>query len=325
MYSYFVTFVLNGIDVFEKTSLPSVDACYQFIEKLKSIIPHAKLATSSLLFDGRLFETVSKHIETTTHATVMKTEVDNATTSLTDFEIARNYFDGEQKPQVTVVEKVVEEVKQVEEPKVEVKQEVVEEKKVVEKAEEIAPVEATPAPVAEEPAPAPTPTPASAPAPVEDKSKESLSKSFEAKLYLNTSEMKEYYSEIKNEILSYKGVYSKISFKHETFKFDGKLIIKLVIRGTKPAMLCALENDDLENSKFKFIKVDEFIQHEETPLLYKFYNPLRIKNTKQIIELVMDKYRISKDPEYQETDFASKYEEKKTVDQLIEEGQIRKQ
>ncbi len=159
----------------------------------------------------------------------------------------------------------------------------------------------------------------------EDKSeKESLSKSFEAKLYLNTTDNKEYYSKVKNEILSYEGVYSKISFKHETFKYDGKLIMKMQIRGTKVAILCPFTQEEYQNSKFKFVDVDNFDSHEETPLLYKVYNPLRLKYATQIIEGVMEKYNISKkeNPEY--VDYAKDFNGK-DVDQLIQEGLIRKQ
>ena len=69
-------------------------------------------------------------------------------------------------------------------------------------------------------------------------------KSFTAKIIQSSDEVKAYYSEIKNELLSYKGVKSRMSWKGETFYAGRVTYAKLCVRGKCLSLFLALNPKD---------------------------------------------------------------------------------
>lgn len=70
--------------------------------------------------------------------------------------------------------------------------------------------------------------------------------SFESKLILTQNPNQRYYGEIKNELLSYKGVRARMSFRYEAFYFAKKLFALMKIRGKTLYLYFSLDADDFD-------------------------------------------------------------------------------
>lgn len=108
-------------------------------------------------------------------------------------------------------------------------------------------------------------------------------KSFIAKLSLASDDTLAYYSEIKNELLSYKKVKSRISWGYETFRKGRKLLAKLAVRGKTLKLYVAIDPSSFE----KAIDVSHVKSHASVPCLLKIKNPRRLGYAKALISLVM--------------------------------------
>lgn len=200
-----------------------------------------------------------------------------------------------------VVEEPVVEEPVVEEPVVasDAEEEPVVEDPVVEDpvaTESNAETEPEPEPVPEEqPAPAAEPAPAEQqPAPAEPVRTVYVSedgwfvrvrydKSFEAKLIQGDDALKRRYSELKQELLSYKKVSARRSWQHEAFRLGRGPVAKLVVRGKTLRLYLALDPAPYEGSKFLVEDASEHAKFEKTPLLYRIKNDRRCRYAKELI------------------------------------------
>jgi hypothetical protein len=89
---------------------------------------------------------------------------------------------------------------------------------------------------------------------VESVEKDSLnikfSRSFEANLIQADDEVKTYYSELKNLLLSYKGVKSRFSWKYDSYSRGRDQLVKLKIRGKTIYMFIALNPEDYDKARY---------------------------------------------------------------------------
>ena len=108
-------------------------------------------------------------------------------------------------------------------------------------------------------------------------------KSFEAKLIQADDALKRWYSELKNELLSYRKVTARRSWQHEAFRLGRGTIAKLVIRGKTLRLYLALDPKDYEGSKYLVEDASEHAKFERTPLLYRIRNDRRCRYAKELI------------------------------------------
>lgn len=172
---------------------------------------------------------------------------------------------------------------------------VAEEQPAAEESEPAAEAEPEPAP-ADEPAsePVPEPVPEEQPAPAEPVRTVYVSedgwfvrvrydKSFEAKLIQGDDALKRRYSELKQELLSYKKVSARRSWQHEAFRLGRGPVAKLVVRGKTLRLYLALDPAPYEGSKFLVEDASEHAKFEKTPLLYRIKNDRRCRYAKELI------------------------------------------
>ncbi len=114
-------------------------------------------------------------------------------------------------------------------------------------------------------------------------------KSFTARLIQSKDEVKDYYDIIKNELLSYKKVKSRISFKHEAFKFGKENIARLRFRGKTLCLYLALNPADYENSKYKVEDMSAISNSADVPTMYRITLPRRVDYAKELIYDLMKK------------------------------------
>lgn len=108
-------------------------------------------------------------------------------------------------------------------------------------------------------------------------------RSFEAKLRNASDETRNYYNSLKQEILSYSNVKSRMSFKHETFKVGRDTYVKFMIRGKSLCVYFNLDPKDYLDTKYKIKDVSDKTSQADTPVMYKISNDRRFKYTYDLI------------------------------------------
>ncbi len=120
-------------------------------------------------------------------------------------------------------------------------------------------------------------------------------KSHTAKLIQSSDICKNYYSVLKNELLSYSGIKCRVSWKYETFYCGRQTYARLSMRGKKLCIFLALNPADYADTKYIIDDKSEVLAYEKTPLLYRIKNDRRLKYAKELIATVMDGRRKSED------------------------------
>ena len=207
----------------------------------------------------------------------------------------------EETPVEEAVEEPVEEVVY-EEPV----EEAVEEAPVEEPAEE-APVEepAEEAPV-EEPAEV---TPTIVPTYIDNEGNKieiKYSRSFTANLIQADDTVKDFYGQLKNHIMSFKGVKTKISWKFDSYNKGRDQLFKMKLRGKTILLYCALDPEEFEKSKYHHEAIDNKL-FADVPMLLKIKSGLGLRKAKEIINIVMAKYGIEPNPKATAVDYVKEY------------------
>lgn len=120
------------------------------------------------------------------------------------------------------------------------------------------------------------------------------SKSFLAKLIQSDEETKRFYSDIKNELLSYDGVKSRMSWKWETFRIGRKTLAKLRLRGKTLSLCLALDVKTYMESKYIVEDLSQIKSFIDTPCLYRIKNNRRLKYSLELISDLMEKNGVTK-------------------------------
>ncbi len=143
-------------------------------------------------------------------------------------------------------------------------------------------------------------------------------RSFEAKLIQSDDTVKRYYSELKNCLLSYKKVTSRISWRHESFRKGRPAAAKFVIRGKTLCLCLALDPENYEESKYIVDDMSRYAKFANTPLMYRIKNERRLRYAKELIAFLFGGTEPSG---HEDEDFAAiPYEDTQS---LVERGLIK--
>ncbi len=240
-----------------------------------------------------------------------------------------------------VEEEPVEEPAPVEEEPVEepapVEEEPVEEPAPVEEepVEEPAPVEEEPveepAPVEEEPVEEPAPTvvveelaAAAEPEAVveEDNLTTRLKRSFTAKIIESDEEVKDYYSTLKNALLSYARVTSQLNWSNDRFAYANDTIAKIGVRGRTLCLYLALNPEEFPESVYHQKFAGDTKMYEKTPLMMKVKSRIAVKRSLRLIELLAERLGTVQDPEFVPVDYVPEFAFR-SEEELLREGLIK--
>lgn len=108
-------------------------------------------------------------------------------------------------------------------------------------------------------------------------------RSFEARLIQSSDEVKGWYSELKNELLSYEKAHGRRSWRHEAYRRGRPTVAKFVFRGKTLCLCLALAPKAYEESKYIVDDMSGYARFEATPLLYRLKNPRRVRYAKELI------------------------------------------
>ena len=132
------------------------------------------------------------------------------------------------------------------------------------------------------------------------------SRSFTANIIQADDTVKDYYSELKNHILSYKGVKSRISWKFDSYNKGRDQLFKIKLRGKTICLYCALDPNEFDESRYHHEAIDAKI-FEDVPMLVKIKSGLGLRKAKELVDIVMAKFGIEKDPKAKEVDYVAMY------------------
>lgn len=146
-------------------------------------------------------------------------------------------------------------------------------------------------------------------------------RSFLARLIQSEDELKHWYTDIKNDILSYKGAKARVSWKRETFKCGGKLVLaKLAFRGKVLCIFLPLKFADFEKD-YPVEDASDTACYEDTPLMLRLKNAKRLDIARELIKIVMEQHAMKPAPHYESVDYYMPYE---GIFNLINKGLVKR-
>lgn len=145
-------------------------------------------------------------------------------------------------------------------------------------------------------------------------------RSFTARIIQASNELKSRYSELKNYILSYKGIKNKISWKKETFRQGRNTLATFVVRGKTLCLCLALNPKQFVDTKYKVMDFSIRSPKSKTPCMYRISNDRRVKYAKELIDILFNQQFHLDFKEQPNQDFTIPYEE---LEALIEKDLVR--
>lgn len=142
----------------------------------------------------------------------------------------------------------------------------------------------------------------------EGKDRVHYDRSFTAKIIQLKDDSKEWYTHVKNELLSYQKVKGRVSWKRETFRLGRSAVARFVVRGKTLCLLLAVEPAGFTGTKFNVEDVSAVAATADTPCLYRIKSARRAKYAKELIGAVMKELAIRKDPNFEPQDYYVAYE-----------------
>jgi hypothetical protein len=144
-------------------------------------------------------------------------------------------------------------------------------------------------------------------------------KSFMAKLILSEDSVKEYYSHIKNALLSFKGIKPRLSWECETFYAGRNQYAKVTVRGKTLVLYLALDPNQFSVSKYHHKDASDVNKYHKVPLLLKVRSDRAARYAVELIETMFSEKNIAKIPRSYE-DFYLPFE---SFAALAEKGYIK--
>lgn len=142
----------------------------------------------------------------------------------------------------------------------------------------------------------------------EGKDRVHYDRSFTAKIIQLKDDSKEWYTQVKNELLSYQKVKARTSWKKETFRLGRNPIARFVVRGKTLCLMLAVEPAGFAGTKYNVEDVSAVASTADTPCLYRIKSARRAKYAKELIGAVMKELSIHKDPAFEAQDYYVPYE-----------------
>ncbi|MBE6699921.1 MAG: hypothetical protein E7584_06780 [Ruminococcaceae bacterium] len=147
-------------------------------------------------------------------------------------------------------------------------------------------------------------------------------RSFMSRLVQSQGEVQEYYSEIKNKLLSYKGVKSRISWGNESFNKGRNYIAKVNAKSKTLYLYLALDPATLEEGTYNFEDMSAKKKYENVPVLIKIKGPRKLKYALELIDKIcQENLALPEVKNFEPTDYTVPYW---TTEELVKTGLVKK-
>ncbi len=151
-----------------------------------------------------------------------------------------------------------------------------------------------------------------------------LKRSFTAKMKQSDEKVKGYYSDIKNELSSYKKVNSNVSWHGDRFNHGRDTIAKININGKTLCFYVALDPNDPELKTTVYHQKDVSAQkaYENTPFMVKVKSDVAVKKALRLVGILAEKIGTEKEEGFEPVDYVEEFKYESTK-QLFDEGFIK--
>ncbi|MBQ8322428.1 MAG: hypothetical protein IJX91_00515 [Clostridia bacterium] len=151
-----------------------------------------------------------------------------------------------------------------------------------------------------------------------------LKKSFTAKMKQSEENVKGYYSDIKNELTSYKKINSNVSWHGDRFNYGRDTIAKVNISGKTLCFYLDLDPEDPEFKQTVYHQKNVGAQkaYEHTPFMMKIRSDAAAKKALRLVGYLAEKYGAEKNEKFEPTDYVSEFAYASTK-QLFDDGYIK--
>ena len=151
-----------------------------------------------------------------------------------------------------------------------------------------------------------------------------LKRSFTAKMKQSEEKIKGYYSDIKNELTSYKKINSNVSWHGDRFNYGRDTIAKININGKTLCFYVALDPNDPELKTTVYHQKDVGAQkaYENTPFMVKVKSDVAAKKALRLVGILAEKIGAEKEAGFEAVDYVEEFAYESTK-QLFDEGFIK--
>ena len=151
-----------------------------------------------------------------------------------------------------------------------------------------------------------------------------LKRSFTAKLKQSEEEVKQYYSDVKNELKSYERINSNVSWHGDRFNYGRDTVAKLNICGKTLCLYLALDPEDEEFKQTVYHQKNVGGQkaYENTPFMVKIKSGVAAKKAVRLVGYLAEKLGAVKDADFAEVNYVDEYAYQSTKE-LFDEGFIK--
>ena len=113
--------------------------------------------------------------------------------------------------------------------------------------------------------------------------RKSIKKSFTGKLAQATKEQKGFYGELKNYMLSFKRVNSRVSWNYDSFNIGRNKVVKIAFRGQTMCVFFALNPKDYKDTKYYPRDMGNKRKFADTPMMVKVKSQRGVKFAKELM------------------------------------------
>ncbi len=151
-----------------------------------------------------------------------------------------------------------------------------------------------------------------------------LKRSFTAKMKQSEEKVKGYYSDIKNELTSYKKINSNVSWHGDRFNYGRDTVAKININGKTLCFYVALDPNDPELKTTVYHQKDVGAQkaYENTPFMVKIKSDVAVKKALRLVGILAEKLGTEKNEAFEAVDYVEEFQYESTK-QLFDEGFIK--
>jgi hypothetical protein len=133
--------------------------------------------------------------------------------------------------------------------------------------------------------------------------------------------IQDYYNAIKNLLLSYKGVKSRISWNFESFNVGRTPLAKFNAKTRTLYVYIALDAEELADTKYNFTDMSAKKKYAAVPVLLKVKGDRKFKHALELItKLCEEKLQLPKKKVVEEVDYRMPF---KTTEELVNEGIVK--
>ncbi|MDD4839577.1 MAG: hypothetical protein PHE93_02760 [Clostridia bacterium] len=130
-----------------------------------------------------------------------------------------------------------------------------------------------------------------------------LKRSMNNKLKFADDDIKDFYNTIKNALMSYKGVKSRMSNVSENFRLKRELLAKITLAGANLKIFLAIDIDSLPQNIYHQKNMGNMDLYINVPFMVKIKTPLAARKACFLIGEVMKKFGLVKNPKYLQQDY----------------------